>query len=205
VATAALTALVIGPRVVASVTGHGGLVEDVLGDGFPLVTYVGFALLGAVGARLVLRGRDRAGEALVLGGLLTLAVAVATATGHPPDRHPGTLVGFVLPGVAATLLLYGTLARWSPPRLVDHVLRQASRHTLGIFFGHYLIYWGLRATGVLHQVAAGPSLALAVVITLAVVLVAPFVPTVPWSPRTGRRQAPKTSASTSGTGRSSCS
>jgi uncharacterized membrane protein len=205
IALAAGAALWAGPGVVQSVAGRGGAVEDVFGADFPLVVYLGFALLGAAGARLLLDGRDRAGEALLLGGLLTLFVAVATAAGHPPDRYPATVVGFILPGVAGTLLLYGALARWSPPRPVEALLDRGARHTLGIFVGHYAIYWCLRSLGVLHTVAPLPAVGLALVGTVLVTTVAPIVPTLPWSPRTGRRQAPKTSASTSGTGRSSCS
>jgi peptidoglycan/LPS O-acetylase OafA/YrhL len=199
----AAAALVVGPVVTEQLTGD-GLLTHVLGAGFPLVTYLGFALVGAAGARLVLDGDDRATEALLLGGLLTLVVAATTAAGHPPDRHPGTLVGFVLPGLAGTLLLYGALARWSAPAVVEAVLRPAAKHTLGIFVGHYGLYWALRSVGLLERVPPVPAVVLAVVTAVAVTLVAPLVPPLPWSPRTGwRDQAPKTSASTSGTGRSS--
>ena len=130
-----------------------------------------------------------------------LVVAVAAAAGHPPDRHPGTLVGFVLPGVAGALLLYAAAARWRPPGPVDRLLCRSSRHTLGIFLGHYGIYAVLRHVGALHRLPPAPAVVLAVTATVAVTTVAPFVPTLPWSPRTG--YAPKTSANTSGTGRSS--
>lgn len=199
---AAAVALVVGPLVAEAMNGH-DVVRRALGPGFPLVTYLGFALVGATGARLVLDGDDRAPEALLLGGLLTLVVAVTTAAGLPPDRHPGTVTGLVLPGLAGTLLLYGALARWSAPAVVEAVLGPAARHTLGIFVGQYALYLAMRASGVLHVVPAAPSVALAVVGAVAMALVAPLVPPLPWSPRTGWRQAPKTSASTSGTGRSS--
>jgi hypothetical protein len=198
----AAVALVVGPLVAEGVAGD-GLLTRVLGPGFPLVTYLGFAVVGAVAARLALAGRDRVPEALVVGAVLAALVVVELARGVPPDRHPGTFVGFVLPGLAGTLLLYGALGRWSPPRAVDAVLGPAARHTLGIFVGQYGLYWVLRATGVLHAVPAGPAVALAVLGSVAVTLAAPLVPPLPWSPRTGWRQAPKTSASTSGTGRSS--
>jgi hypothetical protein len=199
---ATAVALVVGPQVAERLSGD-DLVTRVFGPGFPLVTYLGFALVGAAGARLVLDGRDRAGEALLLGGLLTLVVVATTAAGFPPDRHPGTFVGFVVPGLAGTLLLYGVLARWSAPRPVEAVLGPAAAHTLGIFVGQYGLFWALRAMGLLHTVPAGPAVVLAVVTAIAITFVAPLVPPLPWSPRTGRRQAPKTSASTSGTGRSS--
>jgi hypothetical protein len=195
--------LVVGPLVAERMAGD-GLVTRILGPGFPLVTYLGFALVGAVAARLVLDGRDRVPEALLAGGLLAAVVAVELARGVPPDRHPGTFVGFVVPGLAGTLLLYGALGRWSPPRAVEAVLRPAAAHTLGIFVGQYAVYWALRATGLLHTVSPAPAVVLAVIGAVALTLVSPFVPPLPWSPRTGRRRyAPKTSASTSGTGRSS--
>jgi hypothetical protein len=202
VAAVAAVALVVGPLVAVRMGGD-DLATRVLGPGFPLVIYLGFALVGAVAGRLVLDGRDRVVEALVVGVVLAVVVAVEVALGNPPDRHPGTFVGFVLPGLAGTALLYGVLARWSPPRAVEAVLRPAGKHTLGIFVGQYAVYWAMRATGVLHTVAAGPAVALAVGGTVALTLVSPLVPPLPWSPRTGWHHAPKTSASTSGTGRSS--
>ncbi|MCU1487048.1 MAG: hypothetical protein JWN67_3794 [Actinomycetia bacterium] len=203
-AAVAGVALVVGPLVAERMAGD-DLVTRILGPGFPLVTYLGFAVVGAVAARLVLGGRDRVPEALVLGALLAAVVAVELARGVPPDRHPGTFVGFVVPGLAGTLLLYGALGRWSPPRWAEAVLGPAAAHTLGIFVGQYAVYWVLRATGSLHTIAAGPAVALAVGGAVALTLVSPFVPPLPWSPRTGwsRSYAPKTSASTSGTGRSS--
>lgn len=198
----AAAALVAGPRIVEVAPEH-----PILGVGFPLVIYVGFALVGAAGARLVLAGDgDRAAEALLLGGLLTLVVAATTAAGIPPDRHPGTLRGFVIPGLAGTLVLYGALARVRVPKLFEGVLQEAARHTFGIFVGHYLIWWSLDRLGLLPALDAVPAMALAIAATVAVTLASAVVPPLPWSPRTGRRrQAPKTSASTSGTGRSSWS
>lgn len=195
-------ALVVGPRVVEAVPE-----QAVLGVGFPLVVYLGFALVGAAGARLVVDGEgDRAAEALLLGGLLTLVVAATTAAGIPPDRHPGTLRAFVVPGVAGTLLLYGALARVRVPVALDGLLREAARHTFGIFLGHYAIWWCLDRWRLLPHLDGLPATALAIGATVLITAASAFVPPVPWSPRTGRRrQAPKTSASTSGTGRSSWS
>lgn len=202
-AALAAAALVTGPIVRAAADDVGGVAQGIFGLGFPLVIYVGFALAGAAGAKLVLAGGDRAADALLAGGLLTLVVAATTAAGLPPDRHPGTLAGYVVPGLAGSLLLYGVAARWRVPGPVDAVLRRAARHTLGIFLGHYALYGVLRELGLLHHLGPAAAMALAVVATVAVTLVAPLAPPLPWSPRTGRRQAPKTSASTSGTGRSS--
>jgi hypothetical protein len=202
VATLAGAAVVVGPRIVEIAPDH-----VVLGVGFPLVTYLGFALVGAAGARLLAEGgSDRAAEALLLGGLLTLVVAATTAAGIPPDRHPGTFRGFVVPGLAGTFLLYGAAARVRVPAVVDGLLCEAARHTFGIFLGHYAIWWCLDRSGLLPQLDAVPAIAVAVLVTVAITWASAYVPPLPWSPRTGRRrQAPKTSASTSGTGRSSWS
>ena len=178
--------------------------QRVLGPGFPLVLYTGLALLGAAAGRVLLHRPDQARSSALLGlGLLAVS-AVAVATGRPPDRHPGMVLDYVVPGVGGTLVLYA-LVSLQPPRLVDAVLQRAGRHTLGIFLAHWGLYWILRELGALRQLDAGPGVALAVATALAFTMVAPFVPQLPWTPRTGRRRqpAPKTSASTSGTGRSS--
>lgn len=214
VATAAAVALVAGPALAIGLEGRDDLVGAVFGPGFPLVTYLGFALAGAVAGRLLLRDPDLGAEALVAGGALTLVVAALTAAGLEPDRHPGSFSQFVLPGLAGTLLLYGWLgAIRIRPRSLDALVRRAGRHTLGVFICHYAIYGLLRATGRLGDASPGVGITLAVVVAVALVTVAPRVPTLPWSPRTGRAkakpepvaQAPKTLASSSGTGRSNWS
>ena len=208
VAAAALAALLAGPLVSSALTDRDDLVGAVLGPGFPLLTYLGFALCGAVGARLLLRDPARGPEALLVGGALTLVVAALTAAGLQPDRHPGTFLEFVVPGLAGTLLVYGWLgAVRIRPRSVDTLVRRAGRHTLGVFIGHYGIYAVLRATGHLGELSPAVGVAMASAIAVVLVTIAPRVPTLPWSPRTGRAkaQAPKTLASSSGTGRSSWS
>lgn len=212
VAAAAIAALVLGPVVAVGLEGRDDVVGHVLGPGFPLVTYLGFALAGAVAARLLLVRPDRGAEALLAGGALTLLVAVLTAAELQPDRHPGGFLQFVVPGVAGTLLLYGWLgAVRIRPRSLDTLVRRAGRHTLGVFIAHYAIYAVLRTTGHLGDVTPGVGIAIAVAIAVALVTIAPRVPTLPWSPRTGRAtpkpaaQAPKTLASSSGTGFSSWS
>ena len=200
----AAVAFLTGPVVVRAVTGHGDLLEDIFGVGFPLLIYAGFAFSGAAAAKLLMRGSDKAGAAFAFGVALTLVVAWNAAHGQLPDRHPGTVAGYVLPGLAGSVVLYAAVARVSRPRVLDAVLRRAARHTLGIFLGHYAIYWALRTTGALHAMPGVPAVVLAVSAAVAITLLAPFVPVLPWSPRTGFRQAPKTSVNTSGTGRSSC-
>jgi hypothetical protein len=182
----AAVALVTGPAIAERVTGD-DLLSHIVGPGFPLVTYFGLALVGALAARLALAIGEPGSGALLTGAILVGAVAVAAALGRPPQRHPGTIVEFVLPGLAGTVLLYGLVARHLPA-VLDAVVRPASRHAFGIFLGHYGLYAALRATGVLHSVPGAGSVALAAVGTLAIVLVAPLVPPLPWSPRTGRRR-----------------
>jgi len=151
---------------------------DVLGSNFPLLTYVAFALVGVAGARAILTWPSIDRWALVVG--LAFAVATVVWTGVP-DRYPAD-ASFVLPGVAGTFLLYGVLDRW---RLFDGVLRTAGRHTLGIFIGHYLVRIVLGHLGLLDRMGPGSAALLAVTATALAVAVAPFVPTLPWSPRTG--------------------
>lgn len=174
----AAVAFVGGHAVELAVTDAHPWVTDVLGSNFPLLTYVGFALVGVAGARSILTwpGCDR--WAILAG--LALAVATAVWVGEP-DRYPAD-ASFVLPGLAATLLLYGVLERWP---LLDVVLRTAGRHTLGIFIGHYLARIVMGRLGWLEHSDPTEAVLLALTATALAVAVAPLVPTLPWSPRTG--------------------
>ena len=69
----------------------------------------------------------------------------------------------------------------------DRVVREAAAHTLGIFLAHYGIYALLREAGVLGDVTPAVALPGAVAATVALCLLAPRLPTPPWSLRTGRR------------------
>ena len=180
---AAALVLASGSAVATEASGWDGFGGDVLGGGFPLVTYVGFALAGAVGGRLLLRDPARGAEALLLGGVLTLVVAVG--------RHPGTVGQLAVPGIAGTLLLYGWLgAVRLRPRAVDTLVRRAGRHTLGVFLGHYAIYAAVRWSGNLGALPPAAGVTAAVGAAVAMVWLAPRVPTLPWSPRTGRATRP---------------
>lgn len=152
-------------------------VIDVFSSNFPLVTYTGFALVGVCAARAMLAwpGCDR--WAVLVGA----GFVVATAISGEPDRYPADM-SFVLPGLAGTFLLYGALRRWAA---ADGLLRRAGTHTLGIFIGHYLARVALGRLGLLDHLPPGAAVALALVVTAVAVAVAPFVPTLPWSPRTG--------------------
>ena len=174
----AAVAFVAGHHLELAVAHGNPYVEDVLGLNFPLLTYVGFALVGVAGARAILTWPSCDRWALVLG--LGFAVATVVVAGEP-DRYPAD-ASFVLPGLAATFLLYGVLERW---RLLDGVLRTAGRHTLGIFIGHYLARIAMGRLGWLEHSGPRASLLLALTATALAVAVAPVVPTLPWSPRTG--------------------
>jgi len=168
---------------------HDWVALQLVGGKFPAVTYVGFVL---VGMAVVQSGRytDRrwvAGAALVA----ILAVVALLIDGIVPDRYPGDLP-FVVPGLAGTILVYALgQYRW-PPLLapVDRLLRAAAAHTLGIFLFHYALYAALRQAGVNGTVGHVLAVPAAVGLTVALCVIAPFVPQLPWSLRTGRRQHP---------------
>jgi len=163
------------------------LADEAIGGKFPLVTYLGFVLIGVVAVRTdwYASRRRMFGAAAVA----VLATVVMLADGLVPARYPGD-IPFVVPGLAATILAYviGQI-RW--PRAlaaVDTVLRRAAAHTLGIFVGHYLVYGVLRRYELLGEVDAAVAVPSTIVITAALCLMAPRVPQLPWSLRTGRRR-----------------
>lgn len=160
------------------------LSTHVLTGTFPLVLYLGFALAGAALVP-VIRQQDHRRPVAAAALAFTLWTAVLIGAGQPPDRYPGD-VSFIVPGLAGTLLLY--LAVTSPrlPSFVARTVARAGAHTLGVFVGHYAVFAGLDRAGRLHELSAAPAVFLAIVLTLFVVSVAPFVPPLPWSPRTGR-------------------
>lgn len=171
-------ALVTGPIVERIAEQHTGRLAEVLGGVFPLVTYAGFALAGAAGGLLLLRNPERGRQALVLGGGLALATLVMLAAGMPPDRYPGG-PAFIVPGLAGTLLLFGVLDR------VTTMPAAFGNHTLGIFVAHYALFWVITEHGWRRSLAPGTALLAAVGLTALFAVVAPRVPTLPWSPRTG--------------------
>jgi hypothetical protein len=165
------------------------LADEAIGGKFPLVTYLGFALVGVVAVRTGWYGdRRRVAAAAALGVVATLGML---ADGIVPARYPGD-VHFVVPGLAITAIVYA-LCQYGWPALLhglDKVLRRAAAHTLGIFLGHYLIYGALRRLDLLGDVEPVVALPAALATTVALCLVAPRVPQLPWSLRTGRRCAP---------------
>jgi hypothetical protein len=167
---------------------HSWLADEAIGGKFPIVTYLGFVLVGVVAVRTGwYADRRRVFTAAAMGVLATLALL---ADGVVPARYPGD-VPFVVPGLAITVVVYA-LAHCQWPAVlagVDRVVRRAAAHTLGIFLSHYAIYALLRSAGWLGALDGAPAAAVAVVVTVTACLVAPRVPQLPWSLRTGRRPA----------------
>jgi hypothetical protein len=151
---------------------------DVLGGVFPIITYTGFALAGATGGLLLLRNPDRSRQALALGGALAVVTLVMIELGMPPDRYPSG-AAFIIPGLAGTLLLFGALDRWTG------VPDALGTHTLGIFLTHYVVCWAITQYGWRDSLSQPMALLVALGFTTLFALVAPKVPPLPWSPRTG--------------------
>ena len=159
---------------------------EVVGGKFPIVTYLGFVLVGAAAVRGGWYARPRTvTAAAAVGGVATVAML---ADGLVPARYPGD-VHFVVPGLAITVAAYALAqARWGGVLApLDRVVPEAAAHTLGIFVAHYGIYAVLREAGVLGDVTPAVALPAAVAVTVALCLLAPRMPTAPWSLRTGRR------------------
>lgn len=163
------------------------LASHVLTGTFPLVTYLGFALVGAALVPIIRRPDHRVPVGAVA-GVLSAATLAMVLLGDPPDRYPGD-ASFIVPGLAGTLLLYLLVTSPRLPAVVSRAIERAGAHTLGVFVGHYAVYAMLDHTGRLHALAPWPAVALAVGATLLAVSIAPQVPALPWSPRTGRRMA----------------
>lgn len=158
---------------------------EVVAGKFPLITYVGFVLVGiaAVGS-----GRSRDPDWGVRAAVVALGgVGVLLALGMEPDRYPGDL-RFVVPGLAGTAVAYALSQREWPALLapLDEVVRQAAAHTLGIFLAHYAIFETLDRLGAIGSVGHPVAVPLAVAASVVLCLAAPRVPQFPWSLRTGR-------------------
>jgi len=173
-------AFIAGPILEHHLAGHPGYLAEMLSSTFPLVTYTGFALFGAAGAQLLVRNPERGKQALVAGLLL---VELALVVGQAPDRYPGD-VSFILPGIAGTLILYGIVDRW---RAFPQSL---GTHTLGIFLAHYVAFYAINRFGLRGSFSPVSGVLLGVVAITCFAVVAPYVPPLPWSPRTGRRPRP---------------
>lgn len=161
------------------------LSSHVLSGTFPLVTYVGLALIGAAAVGVLERGERRA-LAAVAASAGVAWTAILLLLGNEPDRYPGD-TSFLVPGITGTLLLYvAVTGRWfDDSRRMGRLLQRAGAHTFGVFLGHYGIYVALREMRLLHDAPAPIALAAALATTASLAWVAPRVPELPWSPRTG--------------------
>ncbi len=178
--------LAIAPIVERSADGRGDWFSTHMLTGtFPLVAYLGFALTGAALVPVMKRADHRR---IVAACALpaSMAALVMLVAGNPPDRYPGD-ESFLVPGLAATLLLYLVVTSPRLPSAMASTVERAGAHTLGVFVGHYAVYALLDQTGTLHSLAAAPAVASALLTTAVAVSIAPLVPTLPWSPRTGAR------------------
>ena len=165
------------------------LADEVIGGKFPIVTYLGFVLIGVAAVRTGWYADRR--RVFAAAAVAVLATLVMLADGIVPARYPGD-VPFVVPGLAGTIIVYALAQHRWPAVLagVDRVVRRAAAHTLGIFVGHYLVYGALRREELLGSVDSVVAVPIAVAATTMMCLVAPRVPQPPWSLRTGRRQHP---------------
>lgn len=165
--------------------------DEVIGGKFPIITYLGFVLVGVAAVR---RGwyTDRA-KATAAAAVALLVTVAMVADGLVPARYPGD-VHFVVPGLAITFAVYA-LAQLHWGRLLaglDRVVREAAAHTLGIFVAHYGLYAVLRQAGVVGDVPATTAVPAAMFVAAAICLAAPRVPQLPWSLRTGLRTSART-------------
>lgn len=182
----AAATLLAAPATERAAVGEGGVVEAAFAGTFPLAAYLGFALLGAACAPILGHARERR-AALVVTGIGAAWTAGMVVLGNPPDRYPGD-ASFLVPGIAGTALLYlaVTSPRLDGSRHVGGLVRRAGSHTFGIFVGHYAVYLALREVGWLHDLSPAPAVVAAVITTMAFAIGADRMPTLPWSPRTGR-------------------
>ena len=165
------------------------LAHEALGGKFPLITYLGFVLVGVVAVRTGWYSDRR--RVFAVASVAVLATLAMLADGIVPDRYPGD-IHFVLPGLAITTIAYA-LCQYSWPAILagfDQVLRRAAAHTLGIFLGHYLIFGALRRFDLLGSIEPVVAVPASLAVATALCLVAPRVPQLPWSLRTGRRCDP---------------
>jgi hypothetical protein len=188
----AATVVAVGVWSGRAVAGRAGWwASELIGGKFPLVTYLGFVLVGAAAVRTGWYA-DRRTVVVAAAGALLLTVALLAA-GLVPDRYPGD-VRFIVPGLAVTVAVYALAQlRWGPPFAgLDRIVRGAAAYTLGIFLAHYAVYALVRGAGRLGDVPGGVAVPAAVAVTGVLCLAAPRVPQPAWSVRTGRRGATRT-------------
>lgn len=184
-AVAAAVALYVGVLVERAVEGRTDwLAFEFLGGKFPAVTYLGFVLVGIAAIRSGRFADRRWIAGAVAAGMG--ATVLMLIDGIDPDRYPGD-IGFVIPGLAGTAIAYALCQLSWPAGLdrFDRLLRTAATHTFGIFIAHYGIYYVLDRTGLVQSVDDVVAVPLAVALAVVLCLVAPHIPRLPWSVRTG--------------------
>src|SRR5918994_1877103 len=135
--------------------------------------------------------------ALLPGGLVGVAATTAMVAGVMVERDvtgqtdwlavefwagnfPAiTYLGFVLVGMAAMRSGRFVDRRW---------VAGAAVHTFGLFLAHYGIYWLLDLTGLLREVPDVLAVPVAASVAALLCVVAPHLPQLPWSVRTGWRR-----------------
>ena len=161
--------------------------DEVLAGKFPVVTYLGFVLIGVTVVRTGwYADRRKVTAAAAVSALVAIGLI---ADGLVPDRYPGD-VHFVVPGLAVTIIVYALAQLPWPGSLapLDRGLCQAGAHTLGIFVAHYAVYGVLRHAGLLGVIPGAVAVPAALVVTGVVCVLAPTVPQPAWSVRTGWRR-----------------
>ena len=149
---------------------------------FPILEYAGFALVGALVAPGLKRWSRR--DAVAVAAISVAIAAAAAPFVGPPDRYPGGLA-FVIPGLAGAAVLYALMLAWKPSPTVERGLVVAGTRSLGIYVGHYGLFMVLREAGIRETLPPALSLAIALVLTLLVVIAALRLPPLPFSVRKG--------------------
>ena len=186
VAGVVVAAGAVGAEVLAGRSGW--VAEHLFGGTFPLVVYLGLVLVGIAAVRSGLHlDLRRVAWVAAVGVAATVSLLAA---GFEPDRYPSG-VAFVVPGLAGTAVAHALCQlRWPAwSGAVDRVVQDAGTRALGIFISHYAVFWLLQQVGLMGELDVAVALPLAAVVTAGFCLVAPYVPQLPWSPRTGRRRA----------------
>lgn len=154
---------------------------------FPILEYAGFAVVGALLAPHLRRWGRR--EAVLLALASVLVAAAATLVVGPPDRYPGGLA-FVIPGLAATAVMYALMLCWTPRAAVNRALVVSGTRSLGIYISHYALFMALRAAGLQETLPGVPALLIALALTGLVMVAALKLPPLPFSLRKGSAARP---------------